>query len=169
MRLAVDDAQRQPLDERGLADAGFPDQHRIVLGTPLQDLDRAPDFLVAADDGIDLALLGAAGQVVGVFLQRLAVLFGIRVRNRPVTLQLGDRLHQALGVHTAFAQQFPDLSPILLHRKQEQFGCDVLVAAILRKLVADVEDALQVGREPHFAFLTGHSRKSVEAPGKTVA
>ena len=54
--------------------------------------------------GIDLALLRTAGQVICVLLQRLAVLFGIRVRNRLVTLQLDNRLHQALGVHAALAQ-----------------------------------------------------------------
>ena len=30
--VAVDDAQRQTFDDRGLADAGLADQHRIVLG-----------------------------------------------------------------------------------------------------------------------------------------
>ena len=32
--VAVDDAQRQALDDRGLADARLADQHRIVLGAP---------------------------------------------------------------------------------------------------------------------------------------
>ena len=30
--VALDDAHRQALDDRGLADAGFADQHRVVLG-----------------------------------------------------------------------------------------------------------------------------------------
>ena len=42
--FAVDDALRQTLDDRGLADAGLADQHRIVLGAPLQHLDRAREF-----------------------------------------------------------------------------------------------------------------------------
>ena len=32
--VAVDDAQSQPFDDRGLADARLADQHRIVLGAP---------------------------------------------------------------------------------------------------------------------------------------
>ena len=47
--VAIDDAQRQALDDRGLADAGLADQHGIVLGAAGQHLDGAADFLVAAD------------------------------------------------------------------------------------------------------------------------
>src|SRR4249919_1338814 len=44
--FAVDDALRQTFDDRGLADAGFTDQHRIVFRAPLQHLDSAANFLV---------------------------------------------------------------------------------------------------------------------------
>ena len=37
--FAIDDTLRQALDNRGLAHAGFADQHGIVLGPTLQDLD----------------------------------------------------------------------------------------------------------------------------------
>ena len=77
--FAVDDAQREAFDDRGLADAGLADQHRVVLGATLQHLDRAADFVVAADDRIELALLGTLGQVDRVFLERLALLLGVRV------------------------------------------------------------------------------------------
>ena len=50
----------QPLHDRGLADAGRPDQHGVVLGAAREDLDHPPDLLVAADDGIELALPGRA-------------------------------------------------------------------------------------------------------------
>jgi hypothetical protein len=77
--LAVDDALGEALDDGGLADAGLADQHRVVLGAPLQHLDGAADLVVAADHRIELALLGALGQVDGVFLQRLALLLGVGV------------------------------------------------------------------------------------------
>ena len=53
--VAVGDAQREALGDRGLADAGLADQHRIVLGPAGEHLDRAADFLVAADDRVELA------------------------------------------------------------------------------------------------------------------
>jgi hypothetical protein len=74
--LAIDDALRQPFDDRRLADTRLADQHRIVLGAPLQDLDRAPDLVVATDHRVELAETGALGQVDAVLGQRLALPFG---------------------------------------------------------------------------------------------
>jgi uncharacterized protein YjiS (DUF1127 family) len=48
------------LDDRGLADAGLADQHRVVLGAAREHLDDAADLLVAADDRIELALARAS-------------------------------------------------------------------------------------------------------------
>src|SRR3546814_6173833 len=65
--IAIGDPERQPLGDRGLADARFADQHWIVLGPPCEHLDGAADFLVAADDGIELAVARRLGQVAGEF------------------------------------------------------------------------------------------------------
>ena len=48
----------QALDDRGLADAGLADQHRVYTGAPRQHLDHPPHLLVAADHGVELAALG---------------------------------------------------------------------------------------------------------------
>ena len=53
-----DDALGEPLDDGGLADAGLADQDRVVLGTPRQHLDHPADLCVAADHGVELAVLG---------------------------------------------------------------------------------------------------------------
>ena len=71
--VAVDDAERQPLGDRRLADAGLADQHRVVLGAPGEHLDRAADLLVAADHRVELALARLGGEVAGVFLERVVV------------------------------------------------------------------------------------------------
>ena len=54
--VAADDALRETFDDRGLADAGFADQHRVVLGAAREHLDDAADLFVAADDRVELAL-----------------------------------------------------------------------------------------------------------------
>jgi len=43
----VDDALRQAFDDRRLPTPGSPMSHRVVLGAALQDLDDAPDLVVA--------------------------------------------------------------------------------------------------------------------------
>ena len=54
--VAIDDAQGEAFGDGGLADAGLADEDGVVLGAAAQHLDAAPDFLVAADHRIELAL-----------------------------------------------------------------------------------------------------------------
>ena len=61
--VALDDAPRQALDDRGLADAGLADEHRVVLRAAAQHLDDAADLLVAPDDRVELALARLLGEV----------------------------------------------------------------------------------------------------------
>ena len=74
--VAVGDAQREAFGDRGLADARLADQHRIVLGPARQHLDGAADFLVAADDRVELALARRLGEVARIFLERVVAVLG---------------------------------------------------------------------------------------------
>ena len=46
-------AQRQPLRNRGLTDAGLTDQAGVIFGTPAQDLYHARNLFIAPDDFIN--------------------------------------------------------------------------------------------------------------------
>ncbi len=86
--VAVHDPLREALDDRGLADAGLADQHRVVLRPAAREhLDHAADLVVAADHRVELALLGRLGQVAAVLLERLELVLGVlvgdAVRPRP--------------------------------------------------------------------------------------
>ena len=72
--VALDDALRQAFGDGGLADAGLADQDGVVLGAPGEHLDGAPDLLVAADDGVDLAFGGSRREVARVALQGIVAL-----------------------------------------------------------------------------------------------
>src|SRR5439155_13356133 len=75
--VAGDDSLGEPFDDRGLADAGIADQDRVVLRPPREHLDHSPNLFVAADDRVELALLGELGQVAPELLERLVGTFGI--------------------------------------------------------------------------------------------
>ena len=79
--VARDDALREALDDRRLADAGLADEHRVVLRAPREHLDDAADLLVAADDRVELPRLGERGQVAAVLLERLVRALGILRRH----------------------------------------------------------------------------------------
>src|SRR5579885_650743 len=141
--LAVDDALRQALDDRSLADAGLADQHRIVLGAPLQDLDGPADLIVAADDRIELPGGGAGRQVDGVLLQRLPALLGACVGDfLPAPHLIDGLLHRA--AHDAGLAENAREIAVLEGREHEELAGDELIAPLLRQLVGDVEHAVQV-------------------------
>ena len=53
--VVLQQALGQPLDERGLADAGLAHEDRVVLAPPAQDLERALQLGGAADQRVELA------------------------------------------------------------------------------------------------------------------
>src|SRR6185436_15745069 len=67
--VAVDDALGQPLDDGGLADARLAEEDRVVLGAAGEDLDDPLHFLLAADERIELGLMGHGRQVARVLGQ----------------------------------------------------------------------------------------------------
>ncbi len=80
--VAVDDALGEALDDRGLADAGLADEHRVVLGAAAEHLDDAADLVVAADDRIELAVAGARGvRSCPYFSSGLELLLGVLARD----------------------------------------------------------------------------------------
>src|SRR5439155_5447358 len=61
--VAIDNKLGQTFHDGRLADAGFAQQYRIVLGATAEHLDDALDFVGPADDRVELALAGQLGQV----------------------------------------------------------------------------------------------------------
>ncbi len=58
--VAANDSLGESFDDGGLADAGFADQHRVVLGAPREHLNDAANLLIAADDRVELAAAARA-------------------------------------------------------------------------------------------------------------
>ena len=109
--VAVDDALRQALDDRGLADAGLADQHRIVLGAARQHLDGAADFLVAADHRIELAVAR------GLRSDRGRISSARRRRSRPTAKSAVRPLRSELIAALRFCGVTPALRQDLARRR----------------------------------------------------
>ena len=92
--VAGDDPLREPLGDRGLADAGLADQHRVVLRAAREHLDHAPDLLVAADHRVELPLLRRLGQVAAELRERLVGALGILARDALPAADLLDLREQ---------------------------------------------------------------------------
>ena len=139
--FAVDDALRQALDDRGLAHARLADQHRIVLGAPLQDLDacggsrrrgrspgRACPGARARSGRACISPAPRAGLRLLVALHVLAAAHRV------------DRLlERCLASAPCCLQQPPGLALVVGGASRNISRGDELVAALLRFLVGDVE------------------------------
>ena len=160
--LAVDDALCQALDDGGLAHARLADQHRIVLGAAREDLDGAADFLVAADHRVELAAAGTGGEIVGVFLERLAVLLGIGRIDLGTAAHGGDGLFEQLLAATRGLQRLAECALVVERGEEEQLAGDEGVATRLRGLVGEVEQAVEIGRDGDVAIGLADAREALE-------
>ena len=95
--VARDDPLGEPLDDRGLPHAGLADENGVVLRPPREDLDHAPDLLVATDDRIELPFLRERGQVAPVLLERLVGALGILRRHLLPAAHLLERCEQRVA------------------------------------------------------------------------
>ena len=150
--VAVDDAQRQAFDDRRLADAGFADQHGIVLRPARQHLHGAADLLVAADHRIELAGARRLGEVAGVFLQRVIGVLGARRIGGAALAQGLDRRVERLRRHAGLAENAPRLALLLhRHRQQQTLDGDERVAGLLGDSLGGLEHARGGGVEIELA------------------
>ena len=93
----VGDALGEALDDRGLADAGVADEHRVVLGLAGQDLHDAADLGVAADHRVEPSGAGVGDEVAAVFLQRLVGDLGHGGGDPLVAADRGQRLQERVA------------------------------------------------------------------------
>ena len=136
--VAVHDPLGQALDDRGLADAGLADQHRVVLGAAGEDLDHAADLVVAPDHGVELALVGLLREVAAEALQRLVLLLRVHVGHAVRAADLLD----GLGDVVALGQAVDGVG----EGEQQVLGGDVLVAELAGLALGGAQDVQQLAR-----------------------
>ena len=152
----------EALHDGGLADTGFADQHRVVLGATLQHLDGAADLVVTTDHRIELALLGPLGHIDGKFLQRLALVLGIGVIDLLAAAHLLDGLLDQVLARARLLQQFTQLALVSEGRQYEQFAGDIGVLAVLRQFVSNIQQAPEIIGNMDVARHPLHLRQLVE-------
>jgi hypothetical protein len=149
--LVLDDALSEPSAIAVLPTPGLPDQRRVVLRAPAQDLDDALDLGRAADDRVELVLAGELGEVAAVRVERrrLRLAFGCgrltfgAEQRRRLDAHFGGIDAQvredARGDAFAFADQ----------PEQQVFRADVIVVELPRFFEGQLDDALGARGEDH--------------------
>ena len=142
--VARHDTACKPLDDRRLADARFADEHRVVLRAARQDLDRAANFLVAADHRIDLSLPRRVREVASVLFERLVALLGIAARDVLLAILL-DGIHDtALRKAELAADLLHLIAAVSGNTEQQVFRTDVVILHALRIFLRPADDTHHV-------------------------
>ena len=160
--LPVDDALGKALDDRRLADPGLADQHRVVLGPALQDLDGAPNLVVAPDYGIQATLLGALGEVDAELLERLALLLRVLAAHALPAAELFNRLFNSLLRRPVLGEGARAFPTRLQHREREQLARDELIPPLGGELVAQVQTTAELVAHGHVARIAVHGGRTIE-------
>ena len=134
--VAGDDALGQALHDRGLADAGLTDQHRVVLGATGQHLHDAANLVVPPDDWVEFAFAGPLGQVGGVLLQRLIGGLGIGAGDPGAAANLDERVAQRLRGGAVSGEQLGDVGVAGGQPDQQMLGRDVFVVHLGGQLLS---------------------------------
>ena len=143
--VAIGDAQRQTFGDGSLANARVANQDGIVLGPASKDLDGAADFLVAADDGIQLAVPRRLRKVASEFLERVIAILGACRVGGAALAQLVDRGVQPVGLDPGGSQRLARRRRGGEgEREQQPFNGNETVARLLRHLLGAVEHAHRI-------------------------
>ena len=163
--VAIGDAQRQAFGNRGLAGAGLADQRGVVLGAPGEDLDRAADFLVAADYRIKLAIARGLGEVAGEFRHRVIGVLGAGAVGALAAAESFDRGVERLGRNPGGLQGLARRALRQRERDQQAFDSDVAVACLVGDLLGLIEhpDRVIIETRGRLRTAPGDSRNLGEA------
>ncbi len=142
--LSIHNALGQTLSDSGLAYAGLANEHRVVLGAPLQHLNRSADLFIPADNGIQSALLCAFRQINGILLQSLPLLLGIGVTHSFSTAHLFNRFLHRILQYACIFHCLRQRTAVFEQREDEKFARNELISPPLGKFVCHIQHATQI-------------------------
>ncbi len=149
--LGLDDALGQALGDRRLADAGFADQGRVVLGPAREDLDDALDLRGPADHRVELVLAGQHREVAAVRVERRRLGLALGRGRLALGAEQRGRLNANLGrVDPEVGQHARgDALTLADEAEQQMFRADVVVVELARFFEGQLDHALGARRENH--------------------
>ena len=151
--LVARDALGEALDDGRLAHARLPDQDRVVLGAPREDLHDPLDLGRPAHDGVELALGGELGEVAAELVEQLARLLvaALAAAARLALLapagagqHADDLVADLLRVGVEVGEDPGGDALVLAHEaEQDVLGADVVVAERQRLAQRQLEHLLR--------------------------
>ena len=145
--VAAHHALGEALHDRGLAHAGLADEHGIVLGAAREHLYDAAHLVVAADDGVELALACQRGEVAAIALEGLVAVLGVGVVHPLVASDLAQDREHALAADAVALQRVRGRGLPFEQGEEQMLGGDVLVLEGFGFAQARLERRVELGRD----------------------
>ena len=158
--VPLDDSEREPLDDRGLSDARLSDEDGVVFGSSGKDLDRAPNFGVSPDHGVELSFSGAIDQIDPVFFEGLQFSFRVGVGHAMVPPNFTRALEDFRSIDGEQVEKSLRGAVDLGQREQEMLGRNILVPEGRRLFGRLHKDFLEFGGDRRIRPL--NARKSTD-------
>src|SRR5262249_2041517 len=106
-------------------------------------------FLVAADHRVELALASVLGEVAGVFLERIVLIFGAGALGGAALAQFGYGLLELLAGEAGLLQNVGRRPRRYRQTEQQALRGDVRISRLGRRLLGRIERALERIRGIH--------------------
>ena len=142
----------QSFDNGRLADAGFADQHRIVLGAAAENLQHPLDFVGPADDRIQLTFLGQLGQIASELIECRRVALPIALTRSGLPEKRDGQLSGGQEIGAEAAENL-SADPFFFSEQAQQkmFAPDMIVAEKTGFFDPVFDHLLDPGAEGNFA------------------
>ena len=125
--VPLHDPKRQAFGDGRLAHARLADEDGVVFCPPREDLDDAADFIVAADDRIELTLARPLDEVDSVAAEGLKLLLGVLVRDASAATNGAHGLEQLAVGNRVELEDVLGFGIDLGEGQQQMFGRDEFV------------------------------------------
>ena len=129
--VAADDAVGKTFGNGRFADAGFADEHRVILGAAREDLNDPADLFIAADDRVKLVELGKLRQVTAVLFERFVGGLGILRRHSLGAANFFKGGLNAGAREAELSEQFAGGAVVAGVGQEQVFDRDVVVLQLL--------------------------------------
>ena len=160
--VAAHDTLCKPFNHGSFADAGFADQHRVVLALARQDADDAADLGITTDDRVEFLLSCALHKVGAVLGQHIVGVLGVVAGDRR-GLDLCQFIGEALlGDAVLCAELLHGSAALGKQTEHQMLHRNVLILQLRRDLLGKAQHGGDFARRVKLAVAARHLRQAVD-------
>ena len=142
--IASHNSPSQSLYNSGFTNTWLTNQHRVVLGTAGQNLNGSSNFIITANNWIQLALTSHLGQITAVFFQSLVTILWVGRVYILLSVFLNGVGYTILGQAKSAANISSLVTAILHNSQQQMLSADIIILHAVSQLLRFTNNSAQL-------------------------